>query len=63
MDRQSGREVLSGPGNVVARQEDRGDLWELYQGLNGGSNIAMTRKQSAPKAGDPGVKRRVDISA
>ena len=25
-------EVLSGPGNVVARQQDRGDLWELYKG-------------------------------
>ena len=25
-------ELFSGPGNVVARQQDRGDLWELIQG-------------------------------
>jgi alpha-mannosidase len=50
-------EVLSGQtGNVVSRQEDKGDLWELYQGLNGGQNVKMTRKQPPPKAGDPGVK-------
>ena len=44
-------EVLSGPANVVARQEDKGDLWELYHGLNGGSYIAMTDKQPVPTAG------------
>jgi alpha-mannosidase len=41
-------EVLSAPANVVARQQDRGDLWELYKGLDGGSRIAMTTKQPVP---------------
>jgi alpha-mannosidase len=42
-------EVFDGEANVVARQTDRGDLWELYQGLDGGSKIAMTRKQPVPR--------------
>lgn len=29
-------EVLAGPGNVVAREEDQGDLWELYHNLQAG---------------------------
>ena len=45
-------EVLSGPGNVVARQQDRGDLWELYKGLDGGSRVAMTTRQKVPKRGE-----------
>ncbi|APW59384.1 alpha-mannosidase [Paludisphaera borealis] len=45
-------EVLSGPGNVVAKHQDKGDFWELYKGLNGGSNIAMTTKQAVPARGD-----------
>jgi alpha-mannosidase len=44
-------EVLAGPGNVISREPDRGDLWELYRGLDGGSKIAMTRKQPVPKPG------------
>jgi alpha-mannosidase len=44
-------DVLSGPANVVAQQSDHGDLWELYQGLDGGSKIAMTRKQPIPRSG------------
>ncbi len=44
-------EVFAGPGNVVARQEDRGDLWELYRGLDGGSKIAMTNRQEVPRPG------------
>jgi len=43
-------EVLRGPANVVARQPDHGDLWELYRGLDGGSKIAMTRKEPVPSA-------------
>jgi alpha-mannosidase len=42
-------EVLESAGNVVARQYDGGDLWELYQNLNGGSNIAMKRQQQVPE--------------
>jgi alpha-mannosidase len=44
-------EVLSGPANVVAREQDRGDLWELYKGLDGGSRVAMTTQQKVPKRG------------
>jgi alpha-mannosidase len=47
-------EVLSGPGNVVAREEDKGDLWELYRGLDGGSKIAMTNRQAVPR--EPAAK-------
>jgi alpha-mannosidase len=46
-----GWEVFSGPGNIVARHEDKGDLWELYRGLDGGSKIAMTVRQEVPKRG------------
>ena len=44
-------EVLSGPGNLVAREQDRGDLWELYRGLDGGSRVAMTTHQKVPARG------------
>ena len=43
--------ALSGPGNVVAREEDHGDLWELYHTLNGGSAIAMKTQSAVPQAG------------
>jgi alpha-mannosidase len=46
-------EVLAGPGNVVAREEDGGDFWELYGSLNGARFTAMTRKSGAPKPGVP----------
>ncbi len=45
-------EVLAGRGNIVARHQDRGDLWEPYKGLDGGSRIAMTTKQPVPKRGE-----------
>lgn len=41
-------EVLEKAGNAVVHQYDGGDLWELYENLNGGSNIKMTRKQPVP---------------
>jgi alpha-mannosidase len=44
-------EALSGPGNVISRQDDRGDAWEPYHGLDGGSRIAMTAKQPLPMPG------------
>jgi alpha-mannosidase len=60
--------ALSGPGNVVAREEDRGDLWELYRRLNGGSRVAMKGEHPAPppgkavfstdQAGPPGTVER-----
>ncbi len=42
--------VLRRPGNVVAMQEDRGDLWEPYNSLDGGSRIAMKDRHAAPDA-------------
>jgi alpha-mannosidase len=42
-------EALGGrPANVVAREQDGGDFWELYGTLNGGRLAAMTRKQGLP---------------
>lgn len=41
-------EVLSGPANVVAREQDGGDFWELY-GTLGGGTIAQTRKVLLPR--------------
>jgi alpha-mannosidase len=43
--------VLGGPGNIVAREEDRGDLWEPYRTLDGGSRIAMKDRHPAPRPG------------
>ena len=45
-------QVFDGPANVVARQHDGGDLWELYRPLDGGSRIAMKTKQPVPKKGE-----------
>ncbi len=39
------------PGNVIAREQDGGDLWELYGTLNGARFAAMTRKQALPPPG------------
>ena len=44
-------EALSAPANVIFRQEDHGDVWEPYHGLDGDSRIAMTAKQPLPKRG------------
>ena len=46
-----GWEVLSGPANVVAQEEDHGDLWEPYQPLDGGSRIAMKTPHPPPGPG------------
>jgi len=45
-------QVFDGPANVVARQHDAGDFWELYRPLDGGSRIAMKNEQPVPKAGE-----------
>ncbi len=50
-DKSSQWEVLAGPANIVSREQDRGDLWELYRGLDGGSYIAMTNQQRVAKPG------------
>ena len=51
LDKAQQWEVLAGPANVIAREQDRGDLWELYRGLDGGSHVAMTNQQAVPKPG------------
>ncbi len=38
------------PGNIVAREQDGGDSWELYGNLNGGRLTAMTLTHSLPAA-------------
>lgn len=43
--------VLKGPGNVVTIEEDKGDFWELYHPLDGGSNIAVKNRQFVPQRG------------
>jgi alpha-mannosidase len=42
-------EVLSKPGNVVAREEDRGDFWELYGTLAAGRLTAEKRPIGLPR--------------
>ncbi len=49
--KEGGWDVFAGPGNVVSRLEDKGDLWEPYRGLDGGSKIAMTTRQEIPTQG------------
>jgi len=45
-------QVLGSHGaNIVAREQDGGDFWELYGNLNGGRLTAMTRKQGLPEPG------------
>jgi alpha-mannosidase len=44
-------EALASAANIVAREQDRGDLWELYKGLDGASRVAMTTQQKVPKRG------------
>jgi alpha-mannosidase len=41
--------ALKGPANVVTREQDGGDLWELEGTLNGGRYVGMTRLQPLPR--------------
>ena len=41
-------EALKKPGNLVAREDDNGDLWQLYGSLDGARFTAMTRKVGLP---------------
>lgn len=43
--------ALGGPANVVAMEADKGDFWELYRPLDGGSRIAMTDRHEPPGPG------------
>ncbi len=42
-------EVLARPGNIVAREYDGGDFWELYGTLNGARFTAMKREIVLPR--------------
>ena len=52
LNKADGVQALSARGNVVARQEDRGDFWEPYKPLDGGSRIAMRDRHPAPAPGE-----------
>ncbi len=41
-------EVLKSPGNVIAKEKDGGDFWELYGNLNGGRLVVMNKEIGAP---------------
>jgi alpha-mannosidase len=48
-DKTTNWDVLGGrSGNIVAREPDGGDFWELYGTLNGGRLTRMIRKQGLP---------------
>ena len=49
-DKGGGWEALAGAANVVARERDRGDFWELYKNLDGFQNVIMTRPIPEPAA-------------
>jgi alpha-mannosidase len=51
VDKATNWESLSRPANVVAREYDGGDFWELYGNLHGGRNIAMIKTHLPPRAG------------
>ena len=48
VDKRSGWDALCGSGNVVSMEEDHGDLWEPYRGLNGAQFITMKERHPAP---------------
>jgi alpha-mannosidase len=47
-DKSLNAELLSAPANVVARQADRGDLWELYHTLDGTQFLPEMDPQPVP---------------
>ena len=49
VDRRSGWDAIDGRANVVAMEEDHGDLWEPYRGLNGGQAVTMKERHPAPQ--------------
>lgn len=44
-------EVFRAPANVVTRQEDKGDFWSLYRGLNGAQKLFIADKEAVPQTG------------
>jgi alpha-mannosidase len=51
MVKENNWEVLARPANVVAREHDGGDFWELYGTLNGGRFTAMKKEIPPPRPG------------
>ena len=51
MMKENNWEALARPGNVVAREHDGGDFWELYGTLNGGRFTAMKKEIPPPRPG------------
>jgi alpha-mannosidase len=49
-DKIAGAETLSGPANIIARQDDRGDLWEPYHPLNGAMSVVASEVHPVPSA-------------
>jgi len=49
--KEGGWEALRAPGNIVVQEEDRGDFWEPYKPLDGGSRFAMTQPHPIPPRG------------
>ena len=49
--RDDGFEAVRAPANVVTRELDHGDLWETYVPLDGGSRIAVLKRQAVPRPG------------
>ena len=47
-DQQLGAEMLSGPANVIARKEDKGDLWTFYHPLDGTEHLPNMLHQPVP---------------
>ncbi len=48
MLKESNWEVLKTPGNVIAKEKDGGDFWELYGNLNGGRQTVMNKEIGVP---------------
>jgi len=49
--KESNWEALASSGNIVAREYDGGDFWELYGTLNGGRFTSMKKEILAPRPG------------
>jgi alpha-mannosidase len=61
LDKRTGWEALRDCGNVVALEQDHGDLWEPYRGLDGGQAVTMKVRHPAPPASAalPGARGRI----
>ncbi|NLV73345.1 MAG: hypothetical protein GXY52_01475 [Chloroflexi bacterium] len=51
LDKRSGWQALRAPGNVVAREHDGGDFWQLGGALKAGMAVAGVQRQPPPAEG------------